>query len=147
MGKIVGGVVLGYITMFVAVFLLFSAGYLLLGADGSYEAGSWDVSFAWVILSIVIGLAAAVAGGFVCASISDNPKATQGLVGLVVVLGLLMALPAVMGGSSEVATTIRPDTAGLFDAMMNARQPSWLALLNPLLGAVGIIVGARLKRT
>lgn len=147
MGKIVGGLLLGYVTMFVAVFLLFSAGYLLLGTDGSYQAGSWDVSFAWVILSIVVGLGAAVAGGYVCAFISSDPKATQALVGLVVVLGLLMALPAVMGGSSEVATTMRPDTVGLFDAMINAKQPNWLAFLNPLLGAVGIVIGSRLKRS
>lgn len=147
MGKIVGGVLLGYVTMFVAVFLLFSAGYLVLGTDGSYQAGSWDVSFAWVILSIVVGLLAAVAGGYVCASISDSPKAPQALVGVVVVLGLLMALPAVMGGSAEAATMVRPDTVGLFDAMMNAKQPNWLTLLNPVLGAVGVVVGARMKRT
>lgn len=29
--------------------------------------------------------------------------------------------------------------------MQNARQPMWVALLNPLLGAIGVVVGARMK--
>jgi hypothetical protein len=32
------------------------------------------------------------------------------------------------------------------EAMQNAKQPAWIVLLNPLLGAAGVLVGARLKR-
>jgi hypothetical protein len=33
----------------------------------------------------------------------------------------------------------------MFDAMSNAIQPVWVALLNPLLGAVGVLIGARMR--
>jgi hypothetical protein len=145
MGKLIGGVVVGYITMFVAVFVLFSAGWGALGADGSFQPGSWDVSFAWVVLSIVVGLVAAIAGGYVCVLITDHPRGAAALAGVVFVLGILMAVPVLLGGPGDVATTARPETVGMFDAMSNAKQPTWIALLNPLLGVVGVFIGARLK--
>jgi hypothetical protein len=147
MGKLIGGVLAGYVTMFVTVFLLFSAGYFALGSGGSFQPGSWDVSFAWVVLSIVVGFTAAIAGGYVCVAITNHPKGPAALAGVVVILGFLMALPVLLGGSGEVTTTLRPETVGMFDAMQNARQPTWIALLNPLVGAVGVLMGARLKRS
>lgn len=146
MVRIIGSVVAGYVTMFVAVFLLFSAGYLVLGAEGSFQPGSWDVSFVWVVLSIVVSLAGAVAGGYVCAVIAKDPKGPVALVVVVVVLGLLMALPMLMGGAPEPPATLRPEDVGLFDAMQSAHQPTWIALLNPLLGAVGVLIGTRLYK-
>ena len=146
MGKLVIGVLVGYITMLVAVFLLFSAGWLVLGSDGSLQSGSWDVSGAWILLSIVVGLLAAIAGGFVCVLITDHPKGAASLAGLVLILGILMAIPVLLGGGADAVTTSRPDVVGMFDAMSNAKQPTWIALLNPVLGVVGVMIGARLKR-
>ena len=144
MGKIIGSIVVGYITLFVLVFVLFSIAWMLLGADGALQPGVWNVSFAWVASSIVVGLVAAVAGGWVCAAIAKDVRGPNGLAVVVIVLGLAMALP-VLFGNAEAATTARPDTVGMFEAMQNAKQPVWIALLNPLLGAAGVLIGAKLK--
>ena len=116
------------------------------GAEyASFQPGGWDVSFAWVVLSVVVGLIAAVAGGYVCVLITDHPKGAASLAGLVLALGIIMAIPVLLGGGGESVTTPRPDTVGMFDAMSSAKQPTWIALLNPLLGAIGVMIGARLK--
>lgn len=56
------GVVLGYVAMFAFVFISFTVLYLILGADGSFESGTYEVSIVWVIISFILGLAAAVLG-------------------------------------------------------------------------------------
>jgi len=145
MGRIVGSVVAGYVTMFVLVFILFSGAYLMLGTGGSFAAGSWDVSLAWVVISLLVGIAAAVAGGWVCATIAKDLRGPRALAIVVVVLGLLMALPVLLGTGEAAAVGARPETVGLIEAMQNAKQPTWIALLNPLLGAVGVLIGAGLK--
>ena len=144
MGRIVGGVIAGYVAMVFAVFILFSATYMMLGTDGAFQSGSWDVSFAWIVASVVVGIVAAVLGGYLCALIAKNPNGTKALIAVVVVLGLVMALP-VLFGAVEVAAGPRPDTVPMLDAMQNAQQPTWVALLNPLLGAVGVWIGAGLR--
>jgi len=132
MGRIVGGVIAGYLTMFLGVFVLFSLAWMALGAEGAFQTGSWDVSAAWIGLSIVIGFLAAVAGGYVCGVIAKNPRGAQALV----------VLPVLFGGGIEVPGA-RPDSVSMFEAMQQAQQPGWIALLNPLLGALGVVIGAR----
>ncbi len=144
MGRIIGSVVVGYLIMFVAIFVLFGGAYLLLGANGSFQPGSWDASGLWLALSVVLGIVAATVGGYVCAAMAKNIRGPQVLVAVVVILGLLFAIPA-LTGAGGAAAGVRPDTVGLFDAMQNARQPMWLVLLNPVLGAVGVLIGARLR--
>lgn len=146
MGRIIGSVIVGYLTMFVATFVLFSVAYLILGASGSFRPGAWDPSVTWIIMSVVASIATAIAGGYVCAAIAKSPRGPQALVAVVIVLGLVSALPVVTGSGAELVGAARPETVTMFDAMQNARQPVWLALLFPLLGAVGVLIGARLYR-
>ena len=67
------------------------------------------------------------------------------LMGLVLVLGIIFAIPAFMA-PPEAATTVRPDEVPLMEAMSTGQQPAWLALLNPLLGVVGVFVGGLVQR-
>lgn len=146
MGRIIGSVIVGYITMAVGVFVLFSAAYVLLGAGASFRPGSWDVSAEWITVSIAVGIVAALAGGYIAAVIARSPTGPRSLAVVVLILGLLVALPVLLG-TGETATGPRPESVGLFNAMQNAQQPTWIALLNPLLGALGVMIGARLKRS
>lgn len=130
--------------MFVTVFALMSAGYVVLGAAGSFQPGSWDVSAVWVVVSIAVGLAAAIDGGFVCAIIAKSPTGPKALVAVVVILGIALAIPVILASGAEPQGP-RPETVPMFDAMMKARQPIWVALANPFVGAVGVTIGARLK--
>lgn len=66
------------------------------------------------------------------------------LAGLVIVLGLLTAIPVLM--ANDPRPNVRDASVGNMEAMMNARQPAWIALLNPLIGAVGVMLGSRMKK-
>ena len=132
--------VLGYIVM-VVVFFTFSVVWMVMGAGGAFEPGSWDVSTGWIAASIVLGLVAAVAGGFVCARTGVGAQAIWILVGLVIVLGVLSAIP-----DSPSVSGARPDDVSMFQAMSSAQQPRWVAWLNPALGVVGVLLGSLLAK-
>jgi len=144
MGKVIGSVVLGYVVMVVAVFVLMSLVWMMMGASGAFQAGSWDVSAGWVVVSIIVGLVAAIIGGYVCALVAKDPRGPKGLLAVVVILGILFAIPVLTGGA-QLPTIPPTDTISMMDAMQNAQQPVWVALLNPIIGAVGVLIGARLR--
>jgi hypothetical protein len=146
MGKVIGSVVLGYVVMVLVVFALMSLAWVVLGANGAFQAGSWDVSSGWIAASVIVGLVAAIVGGFVCALVAKDPRGPKVLLMVVLVLGVLFAIPVLTGGG-EVPTILRTDTISMLDAMQNAQQPAWVALLNPILGAIGVLIGARLRPT
>ncbi len=87
------GVVAGYVAMAVLIFILFTVLYLILGADGAFQPGNYQASGTWLVLSFILGLIAAVVGGFVCVLIAKDKKAALWLAGLVLVLGLILAIP------------------------------------------------------
>lgn len=134
-----GGVVLGYVMMVAFVFLTFSLAYRLLGADRAFQPGTYDVTTLWIVTSFVLGLAGAILGGYVCEAISRTPKAAKVLAVLVLVLGFAFAVPVLTN------TNPAPPREGAVSnaaAMQNAKQPGWVALLNPLFGAIGVLIGA-----
>ena len=138
----IAGVVVGYVAMALLVFVFFSAAYLAMGAERAFLPGSYQVSSLWVAVSILLSLAAALAGGYVAAAVSRGTRAPLALACVVLVLGLLVV----------ITTLGRPDPGpragdvGNIAAMQNARTPAWLMLLNPVVGAFGVLVGSRLRR-
>lgn len=137
----VGGAVLGWVVMVGAIFLFFAVLWMVLGPDGAFEPGSWEVSGAWLLGSIFAGLLAAVIGGLVCAWVAADNRGVLMLIALVMVLGVAAAL-----GDVAVTEGARPAQVDLVEAMNSGRQPKWLAWLNPVLGAVGAFAGSRLAR-
>jgi len=144
MARAILSVVLGYVAMAVAVFATFSAAYLALGPDGSFKPGTYDVSALWLVVSIVLSFAAAVVGGRVCAAVARTLTPPKVLAGIVLVLGLVLAVPAMMREGGEPLP--RPASVGNVEAMQNAVQPLWITLLNPLIGAAGVMAGARRRK-
>ena len=59
-------------------------------------------------------------------------------------LGLLSAIPVFMT-SNPAEAKIRAGAVGNMEAMMNAKQPTWIALLNPLIGVAGVMIGGRYR--
>jgi hypothetical protein len=131
--------VLGYVVMVLAVFAMFSLMWLALGPSGAFEPGSWDVSDAWVAGSILLGLGAAVLGGLVCARVAVDHRGIMILIGLVLLLGILSAVPE---AADRIAVS-RPDDVSMMEAMTSAHQPGWSAWLNPVIGALGALLGWR----
>lgn len=144
MWRNVGAVIVGYVVMFAVVFVTFSIAFVMMGTSGAFEEGSFDVTLLWLIVSFVLGLIAAVAGGFVCALVAKGSKAPLALAGLVLVLGLLMALPMLTSSDDSQPVTREADVS-TFDAMQEAKQPPWVALANPFVGVIGVLLGSKLK--
>jgi len=143
--RILGAVVVGYLVLFVLMFALFTLAYLVLGADRAFEPATYDVSTIWIIASAVLGFVATFIGGVVCSSMAKGTKAPLILAGLVVVIGILFAIP-VLTSTNTTAEMIRDGSVGNLEAMQNAKTPAWVALLNPVLGAVGVLAGARFRK-
>ena len=140
MGRLIGSVVVGYIVMFCVVFLVFTGAYFALGADRAFLPGSYDASMLWNVLSIVLGFAAAVIGGMVCAMIAMDARGPKWLAALVFVIGIAFAIPVLR--QSPVSEP-RPAGLSMMEAMGKARQTPWTALLNPVIGVLGVMVGGR----
>ncbi len=139
-----GAVIVGYMVMFAVVFVTFSIAFLMMGTNGAFVEGSYDVTVLWLLVSFVLGLIAAVAGGSVCAAVAKGSRTPLALAGLVLVLGLLMAVP-VLTASDDGQPKTREADVSTFDAMQQAKQPVWVALANPFVGFIGVVIGARLK--
>jgi hypothetical protein len=137
-------VVVGYAAMFAAIFLTFSGLYLLLGQELSFQPGTYDPSMLWTVVSFALGAGAAILGGYVCARIARTAKPPQVLAGVVLIIGLLSALPVLMAESTPAEA--RTGEVGNLDAMMKAKQPAWVAVANPFVGLVGVLLGGRLRR-
>ena len=60
-------VVAGYSSMMGAVFILLTSAYYAFGTERAFEPGSYKTSLAWCITSIVLGIPAALLGGWILA--------------------------------------------------------------------------------
>lgn len=138
------GVIVGYVVMALLVFSALTVADLAMGANAAFNAGTFEVSLMWIVISFVLSLIAALIGGYTCALISRGRTAPQVLAGLVFVLGLILAIPAVKG--KDTRPNVRSGDVPNMQAMQNARTPTWVALINPIPGAAGVLIGSSLRR-
>ncbi len=137
----VAGVVSGYIVMAIVILATFAAAFPVLGMDRLFAEGTFEASMTWIALSLILGLAAAFVGGWVAASVGGKTRAVPLLAGMVLVFGLISAGSEMQ--SADPRGGPRSADATMSDAMAHARQPTWITFVNPLLGAVGILIGGR----
>lgn len=135
-------VIVGYAVLFLFIFLTFSGLYLVIGPDMAYEPGTYKVSMLWIAVSTVLGFIAAMIGGYVCKRISGSAKTVQVFAGIVLALGIILAI--VQAVSPQPAQEARTGEVSNMEAMQKAQMPLWVAFMNPLLGAIGILAGGGL---
>jgi hypothetical protein len=92
---------------------------------------------------MAIDFCAALAGGLVAAAISRSAKPMLVLAGLGLGLGLGMPKTTVLA-TDQGQPPLRGPEVGILEAMQNSRQPPFIAVLNPLVGAAGVLLAARL---
>lgn len=143
MAKKLLAVVVGYVVMAGIVLLAFSLGALFLGLDRIYKPGLYEPSSLWILFSLVVGILAAIAGGYVCRLIGRSRMLLHAFAGMVLVLGLILAAMQIAAPDD-----LAPREAGesIAEAASKSRQPTWLALLNPLIGSGGLLIGGSLRR-
>lgn len=144
MGRAILGVIVGYIVMAGVVIGSFAAAWMVFGQDSAYKEGLWEISTTWMIMMFVAGLIAAMIGGAVCAAIAaKGSKAAMVLAGLVLVFGLASA-GFMMIERDEEMPTVRESDVTMFEATANSQEPTVMLLGNPVIGLVGVLIGARL---
>lgn len=143
MGRMIAGVALGYVVMAVAVLATFMLAYLVMGANRAFQTDSYEASRLWLVVSTLLGLAAAVLGGWVAVRIGRTHRTAAVLAVAVVVLGVVLALPTLNAPRTD---EVRTGEVGNMEAMMKAQQPPVVSILNPIIGGIGVMIGARLRR-
>lgn len=141
--KAIIAVVVGFIAMTIFSFAAFTCAYLGLGVERVFEPESYDVSTIWMVIMVILSVVGGVVGGFVCAAISKSMGVCKVFAGIVLALGLLSSIVTTM---KERPETARSGDVPNFQAMQLAQTPIWLCLVNPVLGAVGVLLGARMKK-
>lgn len=138
-------VIVGYILMFVLQVAVFMTVYTAMGADWSFEPASYQASTRWTVMQFVVIFVTAAIAGLACAAIARGGKAPLALAAVVLVLGFALG---VLGTAMRPADTheVRTGNVANMEAMGKARHPMWVVFLGPVVAAVGVVVGAKLKR-
>ena len=142
--RTVVAVILGYVVMAIVVFASVAALFAVVGADRAFRPGSFDPSALWLVVTLTLSLLAAIAGGWVAGWIGGS-RAAKVLGGIVLVAGLLLAAPALIPGM-DTRPTDRLAGMSNMEIMKNGRQPVWVTLALPFIGALGAIVGGSRSR-
>ena len=135
------GVIVGYIAMAIVLTSVFLGVYLALGLERVFQPDSYEVSTLWLAVSAVISFCSAIAGGYVCAAISRITGACQVLALIVVVLSIVLCLPKIREDFH-----VRAGEVPTLQVMQLAQMPAWMYVLTPVLGAVGVLSGARMRQ-
>jgi cytochrome bd-type quinol oxidase subunit 2 len=141
--KSILAIIASYVVMFIFLFAAFTGCYFALGAEGTFQTDSYNVTTVWIALTVVVCLLAGVIGGFLCAAISKSKKTCQIFAFIVFFLGLLACIPAMK--RSPDAPNVRAGEVSNLEAMGLAVSPMWLHLFTPVISAAGVLLGARLK--
>lgn len=138
-------VIVSYISMFVLNFLGFVGLYALVGPNHAFKPRLYLASNRWILMGVAVMFVSGIIAGLICAAIARGRKATLALAGLILVVGLLLAIPAVMKSRNN-AGLVRAGDVTSMEAMEKATWPVWAPLVFPFVSAVGAIVGGKLKK-
>jgi hypothetical protein len=140
------GVIVGYIVMVILQIAAFMTIYTFMGPDWSFKPAAYEASTQWTAMQFVVALVTAAIAGLVCAIIAKGGKAPLVLAGVVLALGLVLGA---LSTSMRPADTheVRTGAVSNMEAMSKARHPMWVIFLGPVIGAVGVLIGGKLKRS
>ena len=145
MARSIIAVIVSYVIMFILTFCAFTGVYMVLHADGSFKPGSFEASNLWIGIAFGVNFIVAIIGGLICAAIAKGGRAPVALAVVVFVLGLLLAIPSLMAQKTN-AGLVRVGDVPMMEAMQKAQEPPWVPFTFPIVGAIGVLIGGRLKR-
>ncbi len=119
--------------------------YTVMGADWSFKPGSFHASTRWTLMQFTVVFVTAALAGLVCAIVAKGGKAPLVLAGVVLLIGLALAAAHTATQPAETNETRGASTPNM-EAMVKARHPVWVVFLGPFIGAVGVVIGGKLRR-
>ena len=138
MGRAIGATVVGYIVIACVTFAALTLAWVLLGADGAFRPGVFDVSMTWILITIIVGVVAALAGGRVARMISKDATGPRLLAALLVIMGVAAAVHAF---GADPVSPARTGAMPMFEAISQTRMPLWSHLVNAVIGAASALIG------
>ncbi len=145
MARTIVGVIVGYIGMFILNFLGFITLYVVIGPNQAFQPGLYLASNRWIAISFVIIFITGIIAGLICAVIAKGGKAPLALAIVVIVIGLLLAIPSVMKAQAN-AKLVRAGDVPSMEAAQKAYWPTWTPFTFPIISALGVLVGGKLKK-
>lgn len=137
------GAVVGYIAMVAVVMVGIGIAWGLLGGSGAFSGEGPYPSTAWLAFNLVFGFVGSVAGGWVALKTGKGGLAVRILVGLMLVLGLYMALTAESSYANREPVDKPVAEMTFMEAGQHAKQPTWYNWVIPLIGVAGVLIGGR----
>lgn len=134
--------IVGYVAISLFFLAVFACAYFGLGVERIFQSDSYEVSALWLVLSAAIGLGAGTLGGYVCAAISRSKRTCELFAAIVLIILVLFCIPKLRDPNPHW----RAGDVEFMDAMRLTQMPFWMHVLNPVLGAVGVLWGARMKK-
>jgi len=128
--------------MFAATFGLW---FVAMGSEWAFEPGSWEASDVWLLISFGANLVIGIISGFICVLIAKSTRAPLTLAVVVFALGIVFAIPAIVAQESATSLVRRGEFSQV-EAMEHAREPLWAPFTVPFIGALGVLVGGKLKK-
>ena len=145
MARAIIGVIVGYIVMFILQVAAFMTIYTVVGPNWSFKPASYQASTRWTVMQFAVIFVTAAIAGLICALISKGGKAP--LVLAVVALAIGFALGALHIATQPADThELRTASVPNLEAMTKARHPVWVIFAGPVIAAIGIGIGGKLKR-
>ncbi|MDQ8160566.1 MAG: hypothetical protein P3B76_13830 [Gemmatimonadota bacterium] len=141
--KALGTACAGYLVLFVVLFTTLTAMYFGLGSERTFLPGSYAVTPLWIAVFCFFQFDAGLVAGVVVSKLSRDRQVPFVLAAMTMGLGIVMALPAVLGTVPDAGPRIGSLTN--MDAMMQAQTPVWIQLIAPALAALGVTVGSMLR--
>jgi len=145
MARSIIGVIVGYLVMFILQVAVFMTLYTVMGPDWSFKPALYQASTRWTVAQFAVILITAIIAGLVCAIIARGGKAPMVLAGVVLVLGLALGALSISMRPADTHEVRTGDVPNM-EAMSKARHPMWVVFLGPVIAAVGVAIGGKLKR-
>ncbi len=145
MARTIIGVIVGYVLMFILNFFGFVTLYTVIGPDNAFKPRLYLASNRWIAISLVIILVTGAIAGFIAGAIGKGRRTTFALALVVIILGVLLAIPAVFKARAN-EKLVRVGDVPQMEAAAKAYWPIWCPFAFPFISAVGVLVGGRLNR-
>lgn len=129
-------VIATYVAMGIIIMALFMGMWFGLGPDRLLQPGSFKGGIVITILAPSITIIAGLFGGWMCAKIGRSGKPVMALACLVLVLGLTMAYFTLQ---KPYPADPRPAGMTVKQIMEIGREPTWVAISNPIIGAAAVL--------
>ncbi|MHC4218799.1 MAG: hypothetical protein ACYSU7_10140 [Planctomycetota bacterium] len=148
MWRAILGVIVGFVVMVLWVMICSAVALLVLGHSFAYKEGALEVTLAWCLVDLGIGLVGAVLGGLVTVLVAPSSRRTpvKVLAGIIFVLGLASAVGHLIldDPTAEPSKPVEEMTA--FEVASETSAPTWHNFALPFVGGIGVLLGGCLRR-